>query len=375
MVRNLSVMMAVVAVLAACSPPQQQPQMTPMAGFIVIKEQPVQLTTELPGRTNPTAVSEIRPQVSGIIKARLFTEGSVVKVGQPLYQIDPAPYQAAYDSAAATLTAAKTKATRFAELLKASAIAPQDNDNAQAAYQQARANADAARINLAYTHIVSPINGRIGASSVTEGALVTANQATSLATVSTLDPIYVDIDQSSSELLALERAAQNGQINRGGPLTAEVTLTLDDGSVYPIKGKLQFTDVTVDPTTGTVRLRALFPNPNNFLLPGLYVRATVNQGTDPHGILVPQLAVGRTPKGEPTVLVVDGQNMARLRMIKTARAVDGNWQVVDGLKAGDKVIVQGLQGIRPDMKVNPMPAQTAPAQGGPAPAAQPVPGK
>jgi membrane fusion protein (multidrug efflux system) len=375
MVRNLSVMVAVAAILSACSPPQQQPQMTPMARFIVVKEQPVQLTTELPGRTNPTAVSEIRPQVSGIIKARLFTEGSVVKVGQPLYQIDPAPYQAAYDSAAATLSAAKTKASRFAELLKANAIAPQDNDNAQSAYQQARANLDAARINLAYTHIVSPINGRIGASSVTEGALVTAAQATALATVSTLDPIYVDIEQSSSELLALERAAQNGQINRGGPLTAEVTLTLDDGTVYPIKGKLQFTDVTVDPTTGTVRLRALFPNPNNFLLPGLYVRATVNQGTDPHGILVPQLAVGRTPKGEPTVLVVDGQNMARLRMIRTARAIDGNWQVVDGLKAGDKVIVQGLQSIRPDMKVNPMPAQTASAQGGSTPAAQPVPGK
>ena len=374
MVRNFSVMVALAAILAACSPPQQQQQMTPMAGFIVVKEQPVQLTTELPGRTNPTAVSEIRPQVSGIIKARLFTEGSLVKVGQPLYQIDAAPYQAAYDSAAATLAAAKTKATRFAELLKSAAIAPQDNDNAQAAYQQARANLESARINLAYTHIVSPITGRIGASSVTEGALVTANQATSLATVSTLDPIYVDIDQSSSELLALERAAQTGQINRGGPLTAEVTLTLDDGSIYPIKGKLQFTDVTVDPTTGTVRLRALFPNPNNFLLPGLYVRATVNQGTDPHGILVPQLAVGRTPKGEPTVMVVDGENMARLRPIKTARAVDGNWQVVDGLKAGDKVIVQGLQGIRPDMKVNPMPAQAAPAPGG-APAPQSVPNK
>jgi membrane fusion protein (multidrug efflux system) len=375
MVRNLSVMVAVAAVLAACNPPQQQPQMTPMAGFIVVKEQPVQLTTELPGRTNPTAVSEIRPQVTGIIKARLFTEGSVVKAGQPLYQIDPAPYQAAYDSAAATLSAAKTKAGRFAELLKANAIAPQDNDNAQSAYQQARANLEAARINLAYTHIVSPINGRIGASSVTVGALVTANQATSLATVSTLDPIYVDIDQSSSELLALERAAQKGQINRDGPLSAEVTLTLDDGSVYPLKGKLQFTDVTVDPSTGTVRLRALFPNPDNFLLPGLFVRATVNQGTDPHGILVPQLAVGRTPKGDPTVLVVDNENMARLRVIRTARAVDGNWQVTDGLKAGDKVIVQGLQAIRPDMKVNPMPAKTAPAQTGPAPASQPVPGK
>jgi len=367
MVRNYSVIIAVAAVLAACSPPrQQQQQMAPMAGFVVVKEQPVQLTTELPGRTDPTAVSEIRPQVTGIIKARLFTEGSKVKAGQPLYQIDPAPYQAAYDSAAATFASAKTKATRFAELLKANAIAPQDNDNAQSAYQQARANLEAARINLAYTHIVAPISGRIGASSVTEGALVTANQATSLATVSTLDPIYVDIDQSSSELLSLERAAQRGQINRGGPLSAEVTLTLDDGTVYPLKGKLQFTDVTVDPTTGTVRLRAIFPNPDNFLLPGLYVRAIINEGIDPHGILVPQLAIARNPKGEPTVLVVDAQNMARLRLLRTGRAVGGEWQVLDGLKAGDKVIVQGLQNIRPDMKVTPMPAQTgsAPAQPG-----------
>jgi len=206
---------------------------------------------------------------------------------------------------------------------------------------------------------------------VTEGALVTAGQATSLATISTLDPIYVDIDQSSSELLALERSAKKGQIDRGGPLTAEVTLTLDDGSVYPMKGKLQFTDVTVDPSTGTVRLRAIFPNPDNFLLPGLYVRATINEGVDPHGILIPQLSVSRNPKGEPTVLVVDADNMARLRQIKTGRAVDGNWQVLEGLKAGDKLIVQGLQNIRPDTKVNAMPAQTGPATGA-TPAAQPA---
>jgi len=370
MVRNTSIIVAIAAVLSACSPPQQQ-QMTPMAGFIVVKEQPVQLTSELPGRTDPTAVSEVRPQVSGIIKARLFTEGSTVKVGQDLYQIDPAPYQAAYDSAAATLSAARTKATRFAELLKASAIAPQDNDNAQSAYLQAKAALETARINLAYTRSTASIPGRIGASTVTVGALVTANQANLLATISTLDPIYVDIDQSSSELLALERAAQKGQINRDGPLSAEVTLTLDDGSVYPMKGKLQFTDVTVDPTTGTVRLRAIFPNPDNFLLPGLYVRATINEGVDPHGILIPQLSVGRNPKGEPTVLVVDADNMARLRLIKTGRAVDGNWQVVEGLKAGDKVIVQGLQNIRPDSKVNAMPAQIAAATG-PTPAAQPA---
>ena len=361
MSRIIPVMILAAAVLAACGRPPQQQQMTPPAGFIVIKEQPVERKSELPGRTDPTAVSEVRPQVSGIIKARLFVEGSTVKAGQPLYQIDPAPYQAAYDSAAATISSAKVKATRYAELLKANAIAPQDNDDAQAAYKLALANLETARINLAYTRIVAPISGRIGASSVTVGALVTANQTSPLATISTLDPIYVDIDQSSSELLALERAAQQGQIERGGPLTAEVTVNLEDGTPYGEKGKLQFTDVTVDPSTGAVRLRAIFPNPQNILLPGLYVRATINEGVDPHGILVPQLAVGRDPKGDPTVLVIDDQNMARLRSIKTGPAVGGNWQVTDGLKPGDKVIVQGLQSIRPDMKVMPMPANAAPA--------------
>jgi len=371
MLRNFSVIVAIAALLSACSPPQQR-QMTPMAGFVVVKEQPVQLTAELPGRTSPTAVSEIRPQVNGIIKARLFVEGSIVKVGQPLYQIDPAPYQAAYDSAAATLSSARVKATRFAELLKANAVAPQDNDDAQAAYKLALANVDTAHINLAYTRITAPITGRIGASQVTVGALVTANQANVLDTVSTLDPIYVDINQSASELLALRRAAEKGLINRDGPLSAEVTLTLEDGTIYPLKGKLEFTDVTVDPTTGAVQLRALFANPTGVLLPGLYVRATINEGVDSHGILVPQLAVGRDPKGEPTVLVVDDQNMARLRSIKTGRAIGGDWQVTDGLKAGDKVIVQGLQSIRPDMKVTPKLAETGPAA---PPAPPPAPAK
>jgi membrane fusion protein (multidrug efflux system) len=368
MLRKLSGIVAIAAVLTACGQPQQ-PQMTPMAGFVVVKEEPVQLIAELPGRTNPTAVSEIRPQVNGIIKARLFVEGSIVKVGQPLYQIDPAPYQAAYDSAAATLSSAKVKATRYAELLKANAIASQDNDDAQAAYKLALANVDTARINLAYTRITAPITGRIGASQVTVGALVTANQANVLDTVSTLDPIYVDINQSASELLALRRATEKGQISSDGPLSAEVTLTLEDGTPYALKGKLQFTDVTVDPTTGAVQLRALFPNPSNVLLPGLYVRATINEGVDSHGMLVPQLAVGRDPKGEPTVLVVDDQNMARLRSIKTGRAIGGDWQVTDGLKAGDKVIVQGLQSIRPDTKVMPKPADAGPAA---APASAPA---
>ena len=237
-------------------------------------------------------------------------------------------------------------------LLTENAIAPQDADDARAAYLQAKANADTARINLNYTRITAPITGRIGASTVTEGALVTAQQATALATISTLDPIYVDVDQSSAELVALKRAVQAGNVNSERPLTAEVSLKLDDGSTYPLKGKLQFTDVTVDPATGAVRLRAIFPNPDGLLLPGLYVRATINQGVDPHGILVPQQAVGHDAKGEPTALVVDDKNIARLRVLKTGRAVGGDWQVLDGLKPGDKLIVEGLAKVQPDMPVD-----------------------
>ncbi|HSS14346.1 MAG TPA: efflux RND transporter periplasmic adaptor subunit, partial [Rhizomicrobium sp.] len=329
-------------------------------GYVVVKEQPVPLMVELPGRTNPFAVSEIRPQVSGIIQKRLFVEGSTVKQGQPLYQIDPAPYRAVYDSATATLASTKVKAERYARLLSENAIAPQDADDARASYLQAKANADAARINLGYTRIVAPISGRIGASTVTEGALVTAQQATALTTISTLDPIYVDVGQSSAELVALKRAIQAGNVNSTGPLSAEVSLKLDDGSMYPEKGKLQFTDVTVDPATGAVQLRAIFPNHDGLLLPGLYVRATINQGIDPKGILVPQDAVGRDPKGEPTALVVDAKNFARLRMIKTGRAVDGNWQVLEGLKPGDRLITEGLAKVQPDMPVNPQPAGQAP---------------
>jgi membrane fusion protein (multidrug efflux system) len=322
-------------------------------GFITIQERSVQLTAELPGRTDPFAVSEVRPQVNGIILHRLFTEGSTVKAGQPLYQIDPAPYQAAYDNANATLADAKAKADRYAALLKANAIAPQDADDAQAAFLTAKANVETARINLAYTRITAPITGRIGASSVTEGALVTANQTTALSTISTLDPIYVDIDQSSAELLALRRALQAGQINAG---VADVTMKLDDGSAYSQQGKLQFTDVTVDQTTGAVQLRAIFPNPDGLLLPGMYVRATVIEGVDPHGILVPQQAVDHNAKGEPTALVLDDKNVARLRVLATSRAVGSDWQVLSGLHAGDRVIVEGQQKVQPDMTVTPSPA-------------------
>ena len=354
MIRRIGLFVLAAAALSACGKPPPPKFPPPAVGFVIIKEQPVALTAELPGRTDPYAVSDVRPQVSGIILHRLFTEGSTVKAGQALYQIDPAPFQAAYESAQASLASTKVKADRYAKLLAVNAIAPQDAVDAKAAYLQAKAAADNARINLNYTHIAAPISGRIGASSVTEGALVTASQATALATISTLDPIYVDIDQSSSELLALKRAAQAGQI-AGGSL--DVAMKLDDGSDYPQKGKLQFTDVTVNPSTGAVRLRAIFPNPDGLLLPGMYVRATVNQGTDPHGILAPQQGVGHNAKGEPTALVVDDKNFARLRVLKTGRAVGGDWQVLDGLKPGDKLIVEGLQKAQPDLPVTPMPAQ------------------
>jgi membrane fusion protein (multidrug efflux system) len=352
--------------LFACGQPPQQKMPPAMVGFIVVKEQPVALTAELPGRTSPFAVSEIRPQISGIVQKRLFTEGSLVKAGQPLYQIEAAPYQAAYASANSTVASTKMRAERYARLLTESAIAPQDADDAKANYLQAQANAQAARVNLTWTRIVSPITGRIGASTVTEGALVSAQQATALTTVSTLDPIYVDVDQSSAELVALKRALQAGSVSAGSDLSAEVSLKLDDGSTYPQKGKLQFTDVTVDPTTGAVRLRAIFPNPDGLLLPGLYVRATVTQGTDPHGILVPQGAVNHNQKGEPTALVVDDKNIARLRVLKTGRVVGNDWQVLDGLKPGDKLITEGLLKAVPDMPVTPSPAGAA----SPAPASK-----
>ncbi|HEX4027150.1 MAG TPA: efflux RND transporter periplasmic adaptor subunit [Rhizomicrobium sp.] len=352
--------MAVGVALTGCGRPQQHQMPPPAVGFITITEQPVTLTVELPGRTSPFAVSEIRPQINGIVLKRLFVEGSTVKAGQALYQIDPSLYKATYENALATLADTKAKADRYANLLKQNAIAPQDADDAKAAYLQAKANADTARINLDYTRITSPITGRIGASTVTEGALVAAQQAAALDTVSTLDPIYVDVDQSSAELLALKRAVQAGNVNPGGPVTTEVSLKLDDGSTYPLKGKLQFTDVTVDPATGAVQLRALFPNPDNILLPGLYVRATINQGVDPHGILAPQSAISHDQKGQPTALVVDAKNTARLRVLKTGRAVGTNWQVLDGLKPGDRLITEGLAKVMPDMPVNPQPATQAP---------------
>ncbi len=347
--------------LAACGQQQQQPpQMPPPpVGVITIKEQPIDLVTDLPGRTTAFQTAEVRPQVSGILLKRLFVEGSMVKEGQVLYQINPAPYQAIYDQAEATRINAKGRAARFRALLaQGTAVSAQASDDAQATWQQAEAAARAAKINLEFTRITAPISGRISASNITTGALVSANQATPLTTIATLDPIFVDVGQASAELLALRQQVMSGQVDRN--TTVPVTLKLDDGSTYAHHGKMEMIDVLVDPSTGSVRLRATFPNPQGLLLPGLYVRATINQGVDPHGILAPQRAVSRDTKGQPSVLVVDEKNIARLRNIRTGRAVGGDWQVLEGLKAGDRLIVENISKAVPDKPVSPHPAGAAP---------------
>ncbi len=342
----------------------------PDVGVVVIRYQPTPLTTELPGRTSPYQVADVRPQVNGILIKRLFEEGGTVQAGQPLYQIDPAPYQAAYDSAKAALANAqanlattRAKSERYANLVKQNAIAPQNYDDAVAAWKQAeatvlqnQANLESARINLGYTKITAPITGRIGRSLVTVGALVTADQSNPLATIDTLDPIYVDINQSSSELLGLKRALAEGQLSDGAPSTARVTLILEDGSTYPQEGTLKFSEASVDPNTGAVVLRALFPNPKGLLLPGMYVRAWIVEGIDPHAILAPQQGVSRDVKGEPTALVVDNKGVARLRILQTSQAINGSWLVTAGLAPGDRLIVDGLQNVQPGSTVHAVPA-------------------
>lgn len=345
--------------LTACGQAAPQKPPPPDVGVIVIKAETALLTTVLPGRTDPYATSDIRPQVSGILKKRLFTEGAIVKQGQALYQIEPAPYQAAYDNAMAALADAKAKAERYTALRTQNAIAAQDYDDAEATYKQDLANVETARINLGWTRITAPITGRIGRSSVTEGALVTADQTTALATIQTLDPIYVDITQSTSELLALKLAMQHGTLVNKGPADARATLTLDNGSQYPPAGRLEFSEVTADETTGAVTLRAIFPNPDGILLPGMFVRATIIEGMDQNAILAPQQGVSRNEKGDPIALVVDAKGIARLRLLKTSRAVGDKWLITAGLHAGDRLIVEGLQKVTPDAPVHAVAASYA----------------
>ena len=358
------VVLALAVALTACGAKKEAPSPPPPVPVkvVTLKAQSVSLTTDLPGRTVAYKVAEIRPQVSGVILKRMFVEGTDVKELQQLYQIDPALYQAAYDSAAATAESSRLQAERYKPLAEANAVSKQDYDNAVAAAAQNKASAETAHINLVYTRLLSPISGRVGRSSVTEGALVTANQTTSLATVQQLDPIYVDVTQPSAVLLRLKRELTAGQLVQAGANQAEVHLVLEDGSQYVPKGKLQFAEVQVDQTTGSVTLRALFPNPDKLLLPGMFVREQIEEGNRTDALLVPQVAVTHNQKGDPTTLVVGADNKVELRALVTERAIGDKWLVTDGVKAGDRVIVEGVQFAKPGATVNPEEQQSvAPA--------------
>lgn len=347
--------------------PQQHAQ-APQVSVHIVKSAPLAVKTELPGRTDAYRVAEVRPQVSGIILHRNFTEGSDVKAGESLYQIDPATYQAAYDNAKGELVKAQAAANiahltvkRYVPLVGTQYVSKQEYDQAVATAQQAdasvvaaKAGVESARINLAYTKVTSPINGRIGKSSVTEGALVTNGQSTALATVQQLNPIYVDVTQSSSDFMRLK---QQTSLQKGD--TSSVELLMENGQPYPLKGTLQFSDVTVDESTGSITLRALFPNPQHMLLPGMFVRARIDEGTQPDAILVPQQGVTRTPRGDATVLVVNDKNQVESRTVVAPQAIGDRWLITEGLKNGDRVIISGLQKVRPGVTVVAIPDTAA----------------
>jgi len=399
-------------IISGCEKPPAAPPpaVAPEVAVLTVTEAPVTLTRELPGRTSPHLIAEVRPQVGGIIKETLFVEGSDVQAGQVLYQIDPAPYKAAVASAEAVLARAKTgktqaeaalaraeanltplrlKVERYKELVPAKAVSSQDLDDATAALRQgeadvqsnqaailgaegeigvAEANLETARINLAYTTVTAPIAGRIGRSLVTTGALVKASQDNPLATIQQLDPIYVDFTQSSVERLKLMQELGSGQIKQGGSDEAKVRLLLEDGISYPEEGILKFSDVTVDPSTGSVTLRALFKNPRHLLLPGMFVRGIVQEGIREQGILIPQQGVTRNPAGDATVMLVGAEDKVEPRVIKVDRTIGTDWLVNEGLRPGDRVMMEGFQRARPGTQVKVVPFGVAPE--GPAPTTQ-----
>lgn len=343
---------------------QAHAQQAPEVGIVTLKAAPLNITTELPGRTSAFRVAEVRPQVSGIILKRNYVEGSDVTTGTSLYQIDPATYQAAYDSAKGDLAKAQAAAeiarltvNRYKPLLGTNYISKQEYDQAvsdsmqaNAAVVAAKAAVESARINLAYTQVTSPISGRTGKSSVTEGALVTSGQATALTTVQQLDPMYVDVTQSSDEFLRLKKELADGTLKQENG-KAKVRLLLENGSEYAETGTLEFSGVTVDETTGSITIRAIFPNPNEALLPGMFVRARLDEGVRPDALLVPQQGVTRNPRGEATAMVVGADDKVELRTLVANQAIGNKWLVTEGLKAGDRLIVSGLQKIRPGVQV------------------------
>jgi membrane fusion protein (multidrug efflux system) len=357
---------------------QAQPQLF-QVGVVTVHPQGVMVTTELPGRTSAYLVAQVHARVDGIVLRREFKEGAQVKAGQRLYQIDPAPYQAALDGAKAALQKAEAnqvsisaQARRYKVLVAANAISKQDYDNAVAAQGQAAADVAAAKaavetaqINLGYTDVRSPIGGTIGVSSVTPGAYVQASAATLMATVQQTDPIYVDVTQSTADLLRLRRELAGGQLQAAGPNEAKLQLVLEDGSVYPLPGKLEMTDITVDQTTGSVMIRGIFPNPRQVLLPGMFVRARLQEGYNDKAMLVPEVGVTHDAAGAPTAMIVNADNKVELRTISANRTKGGDWVVDSGLNPGDRVIVSGVQKVKPGMTVRAIeePAAVAEASG------------
>ena len=366
--------------LAGCQAEQQGPtvQAPPaQVAVVTVQSQQVLLTTELPGRTSAYRTAEIRPQVSGLVQKRLFKEGADVQAGEVLYQVDPAPFQAALKNAQAALgrsqanlPAVRSRVARYEELLADKAVSQQEYDDAASALLQTeadiaygQASVETARINLGYTRVTAPISGRIGRSSVTEGAIVTAYQPQALATIQQLDPIYVDVPQSTSELLRLKQRLAGGLLNQDGSNQQKVTLRLEDGTAYPLEGTLQFRGVTVDASTGSVIIRAIFPNPNSFLLPNMFVRAVMKEGVDERALMIPQQAVARDPKGNPVALIVDAEDKVQQRQLTVDRAIRDQWLVASGLAPGDRVIVEGRQMVRPGASVRTVPYESATQQG------------
>ncbi|PSH04648.1 MAG: efflux transporter periplasmic adaptor subunit [Acidobacteria bacterium] len=390
----ISALMLASLAISGCKQKAASTASAPEVAVVTIHPERIVLTTELPGRTAAFLVAEIRPQVNGIVKSRLFSEGANVKAGELLYQIDPAPYRAAYSQAKAALSAAeadlhtaeanipalRSRVERYSGLVKIRAVGQQDYDDAKAALRQAEATVESRRaavevnraavqssqINLSYTPITSPISGRIGRSSITVGALATAHQAAPLAIVQQLNPIYVDVVQSNADLLRLRSNLESGRLKQNGQLQKKVKLLLEDGTSYPVEGTLQFRDVTVDPTTGSVTLRMVFSNPKEILLPGVFVRAVIEEGVKEHAILVPQQGVSRDPKGLPIAWVVDKNNKVERRSLELDRTIGDKWLVTKGLAADDRVIVEGHANVRAGTQVRAVPhAETADGNGQP----------
>lgn len=365
-------LLATMTLLSACAEQEaaDAPEAIPQVGVVTVDTQHFVMTTELPGRTKAYRMAEVRPQVNGIIQKRLFEEGSEVEAGQQLYQIDAAVYEAAVQSAEATRLSTGTLAERYEVLVEDRAVSQQAYDEARAAKLQADAALERARIDLRYTEVSAPISGRIGRSAVTEGALVSNGQAQPLATIQQLDPIYVDVTQPTRDLLAMRRDLDSGRLEKAGENAAKALLRLEDGSDYEHEGRLEFSEVSVDETTGSVTLRAVFPNPDRILLPGMFVHAQLVAGERSNAILVPQQGVTRNPRGQAVAMLVNDDNEVEQRIIQTDRAVGNRWLVSEGLNVGDQLITEGLHIVQPGMQVEPIPAENVDPVGAVAPAAQ-----